>query len=122
MSRSIATAVLVLPLSLASSPAPADEARPAVAPPGPCAEPRVAGGGAADGYAVAGPVASLFDPRDVAAGPPEGGPQRPQPPTALVRPGPCDQPGAGCGASRSTSTVIEVPPIGSGVRPPRAAR
>jgi hypothetical protein len=121
MNRSIATAFLALWIALAAGPARAAEARPAVAPPGRCAEPRAAGQARADAsaYPVTGPVSSLFDPRDVAAGPPAGV-QPPQPPTAraLIRPGPCDQPGSGCGLR--TSTVVEVPPVSPGVRPPRA--
>ncbi len=126
MTRPIALVLLLVPIAFASA-ARAEGSRPELAPPRPCAEPRAAANAAAavaaEAYPVAGPVSSLFDPRDVAAGPPGGGPQRPQPPTArtLVRPGPCDQPGAGCGAAVSSS-VIEVPPVSPGVRPPRDSR
>ncbi len=120
MIRSITTSFLLLSIALAG-PALAAGARPVVAPPGRCAEPRAAGQAPADAYPVAGPVSSRFDPLDVAAGPSTGA-LRPQPPTAraLVRPGPCDQPGAGCGASAQTASVIEVPPVSPGPRPPRA--
>lgn len=120
MVRSITTTCLLLSIALAG-PALAAGARPVVAPPGRCAEPRAAGEARADAYPVAGPVSSLFDPLDVAAGPPAGA-LRLQPPTAraLVRPGPCDQPGAGCGASAQTTSVVEVPPISPGPRAPRA--
>lgn len=110
----------------------AEGSRTALAPPGLCAEPRVAAGAAADGagrvgddFAVAGPVSSLFDPLDVAAGPTENGLQRQAPPDArtLVRPGSCDRPGSGCSAAlavRPTPPPVVVPPITPGVRPPRA--
>lgn len=101
----------------------AEEARPAVAPPGQCAEPRTASdarGG--DGFSVVGPVAELFDPIDVAAGPGIEGDSslRPPMPTArpMARPGACDQPGSGCGAAQPSGIVIE-PPVGGGDLPPR---
>jgi len=105
----------------------AEESRVALAPPGLCAEPRVASGADGDGddFAVAGPVSSLFDPLDVAAGPTGSGLQRQAPPDArtLRRPGSCDRPGSGCSATvsaRPTPPVVVVPPITPGVRPPRA--
>lgn len=101
----------------------AEEARPAVAPPGQCAEPRSASdarGG--DGFSVVGPVAALFDPIDVAAGPGIEGDSslRPPMPTArpMARPGACDQPGSGCSASSPSGIVIE-PPVGGGNLPPQ---
>lgn len=98
------------------------EARPAVAPPGQCAEPRAAvDARTGDAFSVVGPVATLFDPVDVAAAPPLGGDAtlRPAPPTArpLVRPGACDQPGSGCSAPTASGIVVE-PPAGGGDGPP----
>lgn len=95
----------------------ADEARPAVAPPGQCAEPRAAvDARTGDGFSVVGPVAALFDPIDVAAGPGIGGDAslRPPMPTArpVARPGACDQPGSGCSAIPASNGVIEPPPGG----------
>lgn len=121
MIRSIAT--VSLSVLLTSSAALAADARPAVAPPGRCAEPRSVADVRAEAYPVVGPIGSLFDPLDVAAGPPESGPRRPGPPAAraMVRPGACDQPGAGCGASPARVRVIEVPPVIPGVRPPGAS-
>jgi hypothetical protein len=124
MLRSIAAAALLI-LMASSSPALAADGRPAVAPPGLCAEPRAAAADArAEAYPVAGPLSSLFDPVDVAAGPVESGPRRPGPPSAraLVRPGACDQPGSGCGPSPVRTRVIEVPPVTPGVPPPGAFR
>ena len=120
MIRSIATASLSILLTFSA--AFAADARPAVAPPGRCAEPRAVADAPAEAYPVVGPISSLFDPVDVAAGPPEIGPRRPGPPAprAMVRPGACDQPGAGCGASPARTRVIEVPPVTPGVRPPGA--
>ena len=94
----------------------------ALAAPGQCAEPRsAAASDAGEDFAVVGPVSSLFDPRDVAAGPPASAVQGPLPPNAraFVRPGSCDQPGSGCGAVLSTRTEVVVPPVDPGVRPPR---
>ena len=126
MTRSIAAGFVLTFFALVSPvSAGATEGQSALAPPGRCAEPlRAAVSGAGEGYAVVGPVSSLFDPRDVAAGPPESALQRPLPPNAraLVRPGSCDQPGAGCGAVLPTRTEVVVPPIDLGVRPPRAPR
>lgn len=123
----IKAAVLVWLALVAPATVGAEESRPALAPPGPCAEPRTAAGpdGVGDDFAVAGPIASLFDPLDVAAGPTGSGLQRQAPPDArtLVRPGSCDRPGSGCSAALSTRPappVVVVPPITPGVRPPRA--
>jgi hypothetical protein len=104
MMRSIfRAAVLVWFAVIAPETVGAEESRPALAPPGPCAEPRTAAGpgGVGDDFIVAGPIASLFDPLDVAAGPTGSGLQRQAPPDArtLVRPGSCDRPGSGCGAA-----------------------
>ncbi len=99
-----------------------DRGKRAIAPPGPCAEPREAAYGAApsgpetSAFSVVGPLDSFFDPRDVAAAP---GPPitRQGPPTAaaLIRPGACDQPGAGCGAAPQGFLVN--PPFEPGKRP-----
>jgi hypothetical protein len=125
----IKAAVLVWLALVAPATVGAEESRPALAPPGPCAEPRTAAGpgGVGDDFIVAGPIASLFDPLDVAAGPTGSGLQRQAPPDArtLVRPGSCDRPGSGCSAALSTRPappVVVVPPITPGVRPPRASR
>jgi len=126
MTRSIPAAAFVLTLFTLVSPvtAGAAESQPNLAPPGQCAEPRAAAGaGAGESFAVVGPTSSLFDPRDVAAAPPESGPRSQGPPDAraLVRPGSCDQPGSGCGAVVPTRPEVVVPPIDPGVRPPRVS-
>lgn len=111
---------------------PADQAgaadgasRPAVAAAGPCAEPREARAGVGDpDFDVAGPATALFDPIDVAAGPAvDPLALRPAPPTArgIPRPGACDQPGSGCGAAVPSRSVVVVPPVDPGTRPPRGA-
>ena len=131
MIRSIFKATVLVWLAVvAPATVEAEESRAALAPPGRCAEPRMAAGpgGAGDGFAVTGPVSSLFDPLDVAAGPAGNDLRRPLPPDAraLVRPGSCDQPGSGCGAALSTRLapppVVVVPPVTPGIRPPRAPR
>ncbi|MEZ4334218.1 MAG: hypothetical protein R3F35_20900 [Myxococcota bacterium] len=99
----------------------AAEGRPALAAPGRCAEPRKAVDvRTGDGFSVVGPVAALFDPVDVAAGPAEGDTGLALRPVArpLVRPGACDQPGSGCRAALPTSRVVEPPPIDPGDPPP----
>ncbi len=122
MMRSIATGFVLAVLGFAS-PALADESRPAVAPPGRCAEPRAAVDARGDSdFSVVGPVSSLFDPLDVAANQSEGDSrlaQAPQPVRPLARPGACDQPGSGCGAAFETRPTVVVPPVEPGVRPPR---
>lgn len=134
MNRSIATASLLVWTAFASPAFSAEKAVEAaaesrlalasLAPPGRCAEPRVTATAPAESYPVAGPVSSLFDPRDVAASPLESELQQPGPPSAraLVRPGACDQPGAGCGASAVAAPAVVVPPVTPGVRPPRSTR
>lgn len=115
------TAASIVILVAPSVPARASDDRLAVAPPGLCAESRVAAADArAEAYPVVGPIASFFDPVDVAAGPVESGPRPPGPPPtrAMVRPGACDQPGAGCAASPVRVRVIEVPPVVPGPPPP----
>ena len=99
----------------------AGESRPAVAPPGRCAEPLKAAD-LRDGASasVVGPVSALFDPRDVAAGPPGVDPLVAQAPPSgrpLARPGACDQPGSGCGLASTTRSVVTVPPVEPGTRP-----
>ena len=99
----------------------AAEGRPALAAPGRCAEPRQAlDVRTGDGFSVVGPVAALFDPVDVAAGPAAGETGRTSRPVArpLVRPGACDQPGSGCRAALPTSRVVEPPPDDPGDPPP----
>ncbi len=120
MIRSIATASLLIFASTSAALA-ADASR-SVAPPGPCAEPRAVADARAEAYPVVGPLSSLFDPLDVAAGPLERGPRSPGPSEARerIRPGACEPPGAGCGASPARVRVIEVPPVTPGVRPPGA--
>lgn len=119
-----------LPLRADAEPA-RSAVRPAVAAPGPCAEPRdAADRRAAADFDVAGPAAALFDPIDVAAGP-EGGlsgadglaGRRPPPPEAraLVRPGACDQPGSGCTAAIASRPTVVVPPVVPGTGPPQGA-
>ncbi len=123
MIRPIA-AVSFLFLMGSAYPAPAADGRLAVAPPGLCAEPRGAAADArAEAYPVVGPLSSLFDPVDVAAGPVESGPRRAAPSAtrAMVRPGACDQPGAGCGPNPVRARVIEVPPVIPGSPPPGAS-
>jgi hypothetical protein len=114
---------MVLGLTLLASvqAASAGEARPAVAPPGRCAEPWKAadlrGGG---DFSVVGPVSALFDPRDVAAGPVGGAPlvaQAPPSGRAIARPGSCDQPGSGCGLASGARGTVTVPPVEPGTRP-----
>ncbi len=131
MMRTIIKAcVLVWLTVVAPATVEAKESQPALAPPGRCAEPRTAAGpdGSGDDFVVAGPVSSLFDPLDVAAGSTGDDLRRAAPPDAraLVRPGSCDQPGSGCGAVLSTRPtpppVVVVPPVTPGVRPPRAPR
>lgn len=127
MMRSIPAAACLLTIFTLVSPvtAVAAEDQPAaLAPPGQCAEPRTAAGaGTGESFAVVGPISSLFDPRDVAAAPPETGLGQQGPPDAraLVRPGACDQPGSGCGAVAPTRPEVVVPPILPGVRPPRVS-
>jgi hypothetical protein len=85
MMRTIIKAVVLVWLAVvAPETVEAEESRPALAPPGRCAEPRVAAGpdGVGDDFAVAGPLSSLFDPLDVAAGPTGNGLQRQAPPDA----------------------------------------
>ncbi len=122
MMRSIATGFVLAVIGFAS-PALADESRPAVAPPGRCAESRAAVDARGDSdFSVVGPVSSLFDPLDVAANQSEGDSrlaQAPQPVRPLARPGACDQPGSGCGAAFGTRPTVVVPPVEPGVRPPR---
>lgn len=124
MMRSIATGFVLVVLWL-SLPALADESRPAVAPPGRCAEPRAAAGAQGDSdFSVVGPVSSLFDPLDVAANQSEGNSrlaQAPPPVRPLARPGACDQPGSGCSAAFGTRPTVVVPPVEPGVRPPRGS-
>lgn len=112
--------------SVWAEPAGGGSARPAVAQPGPCAEPRGAQAGYGDpDFDVAGPATALFDPVDVAAGPEvEGLRLRPAPPEArgMVRPGACDQPGSGCGAAAPLAPAVVVPPVDPGTRPPRGGR
>lgn len=129
MGTIIKAVVLVWLAVVAPETVEAEESRPALAPPGRCAEPWTAAGpgGVGDDFAVVGPLSSLFDPLDVAAGPTGNGLQRQAPPDArtLVRPGSCDRPGSGCSAALSTRPappVVVVPPITPGVRPPRAPR
>lgn len=100
-----------------------------LAAPGRCAEPRDAvDARVQDDFDVVGPATALFDPIDVAAGPPGPDPVggddprlRPQPPLPrpLARPGACDQPGSGCGAALPSRPVVTVPPVIPGDRPPR---
>lgn len=130
---------LGLPIVLSSASAAAVEAgdrtgsalleRGLLAAPGRCAEPRDAvDARVQDDFDVVGPATALFDPIDVAAGPPAldpvGGDDprlRPQPPLPrpLARPGACDQPGSGCGAALPSRPVVTVPPVIPGDRPPR---
>jgi len=115
-------ALALLGLLAFALPAFAGESRPAVAAPGPCAEPRIAADTRRDDFAVAGPVSALFDPVDVAASPADvDAHPRIEPPTIrpLTRPGSCDQPGSGCGVALSTRPQVVVPPVVPGVRPPR---
>ena len=122
---------LILVLGL---PATADP-RAKLAPAGPCAEPREAVGAVApSSFSVVGPLQALFSPADVAAAPASPGQGVPAA-AGMIRPGPCDQPGAGCaqlanpvarqtaggaanpivpGARPSTGGVT---PIGPGARP-----
>ena len=98
-----------------------------LAAPGRCAEPRSAVDlRVDDAFPVAGPVAALFDPVDVAANPLASDPRfsvaRPGGAQAPVRPGACDQPAAGCGGVQAVQSVVTVPPIIPGTRPPRAPR
>lgn len=99
----------------------ADESRPALAPPGRCAEPwKAADLNGGDDFSVVGPVSALFDPRDVAAGPVGGDAvlaQAPPSGRALVRPGSCDQPGSGCGLASGVRGTVTVPPVEPGTRP-----
>ncbi len=122
MMRSIATGLVLVFVGVAST-ASAGESRPAVAAPGRCAEPRAAANARGDdGFSVVGPVSSLFDPTDVAAGPAGGDSLLVQAPPSgrpLARPGACDQPGSGCGAPSATRSVVTVPPVEPGTRPPR---
>lgn len=123
-------AVAGLPLRADAEPA-RSAVRPAVAAPGPCAEPRdAADRRAAADFDVVGPAVALFDPIDVAAGPEGGLPgadglagRRPAPPEAraLVRPGACDQPGSGCTAAIASRPTVVVPPVVPGTGPPQGA-
>lgn len=85
-----------------------------LAPPGVCAEPREAVIGVAPPSVsnMIGPLSSLFSPSAVSAAPPP--PSRPPPSAArTVRPGACDQPGAGCVAKGGVGAPI----VGAGDRP-----
>lgn len=88
-----------------------------LAPAGPCATAREAisgssQAGASSSFSIVGPLGAFFSPADVAAAPVT--PARPAPTAAaLTRPGPCDNPGAGCGLFPQQNT----PPIVGGTRP-----
>jgi hypothetical protein len=122
MMRSLVSKLLVGTLALVVAGNATDLAAPVR-----CAEPRSAVDlRVDDAFPVAGPVAALFDPVDVAANSLAGDPRfsvaRPGGAQALVRPGACDQPGAGCGGVQAVQSVVTVPPIIPGTRPPRAPR
>ena len=88
-----------------------------LAPPGPCAERRVtAAGSDMSGFSIVGPVGSLFSPVDVAARPAASVRLPPPSPSALIRPGPCDQPGTGCGLTSVPGADVN-PPALPGRRP-----
>lgn len=104
----ILAAAIVGSFGLAAGQAAADGAsRANLAPPGPCAEPRVAAGASdsASSFAVIGPVSALFNPQSVSAQP---APRLQGPPVAAAttRPGPCDEPGASC---RGDVTPVSLP-------------
>jgi hypothetical protein len=93
--------------------------------PGACAEPRDAVYGSSQSSgSVVGALASFVTPADVAAAP--AMPARPGPgggPT--VRPGPCDNPGAGCSSTPAVGTTppppdSKIPIVGGGRRKPKS--
>ena len=98
-------------------PAQADP-RAKLAPPGPCAEPREAVGAVApSSFSVVGPLQALFGPADVAAAPVSPGRGAPLA-AGIVRPGPCDRPGAGCNELASpVARTGTANPIVPGARP-----
>ena len=95
-----------------------------LAPPGDCAEPREAVSGVgASTFSVAGAVASLLSPVDVAIGPaPAATLSPPEPSRALARPGACDDPGSGCSAEvlRVPRVLVIQKPIVPGGAPPKS--
>lgn len=113
MLLSAALATGLVPMANADS---ARDSSANLAPPGPCAEKREALRVAApSSFSVVGPLQPFFNPADVAAAPAVAMRPVPAPPSAMPRPGACDQPGAGC--SQTPRMPVVNPPIIPGTRP-----
>ncbi len=108
-----AASTIVLAATLGMSALAGAETPEGLAPPGPCAEPReaVVGAPPPSASSMVGPLSSFFSPSAVAAAA-TAAPRPPPSAARSIRPGACDNPGAGC-AARSPA----VPVVRPGDRP-----
>ena len=82
-----------------------------LAPPGACAEKRVLDVGVAPSdFSVAGAVANMLSPVNVASAPLNAMMARPAGAKPLARPGACDSPGTGCGLGMPPAATPPAPP------------